>query len=136
VRKLAVGALTAGLFAVGAGSAFAASWHGIPTLTTGGAQFTGGKYAFWPSSQNHGGFEWKGKLTDADPDDGHGVYIQVKVSGYDWSRYNGKQKLSVSLDRVNWDGDVLHTDEAQIRVCRDKGSFNPDNCSPTMQYHR
>jgi hypothetical protein len=33
VRKFAVGILAAGLFAAGAGTAFASSWHAIPKLT-------------------------------------------------------------------------------------------------------
>ncbi|GAA5700656.1 MULTISPECIES: hypothetical protein [Streptomyces] len=46
MRKLAVGVLAGGLFALGAGTAMAVSWHTIPTLSTGGASFTGGTYAF------------------------------------------------------------------------------------------
>ncbi|MEV1053298.1 hypothetical protein [Streptomyces sp. NPDC049887] len=60
--------------------------------------------------------------------------MQVKVEGYGWSRYNGKQKSSVSLNKLNWAGSQRYTDDAYIRVCRDKGSLNPDNCSPTKHY--
>ncbi|WP_328551012.1 MULTISPECIES: hypothetical protein [unclassified Streptomyces] len=136
MRKLAVGAIAAGLFAVSAGTAAAVSWHTIPTLSTGGGSFTSGQYTFWPSNQNHGAFEWAGNLNDTDNGDGHNVYIQVRVEGYDWSRYNGTQKHSVPLDKLNWDGAALHTDDAYIRVCRDKGSLNPDNCSSTKHYQR
>ncbi|MFF0301601.1 hypothetical protein ACFYTV_13010 [Streptomyces sp. NPDC004562] len=135
-RKLATGALAAGLFAMGAGTAFAASWHTIPTLSTDGAKFHHGQYKWWPAGQNHGAFEWKGQLQDATHGDGHNVYIQVKVEGYDWSRYNGKQKKTVPLNFLNWSGAQRYTDDAYIRVCRDKGSFNPDNCSPTKHYQR
>ncbi len=75
-------------------------------------------------------------LDDTDNGDGHNVYMQVRVEGYDWSRYNGKQKKTVHFDQLNWDGAALHTDDAYIRVCRDKGSLNPDNCSPTKHYQR
>ncbi|MFF5479078.1 hypothetical protein ACFY5C_17265 [Streptomyces sp. NPDC012935] len=135
-RKLATGALVAGLFAMGAGTAVAASWHNIPTLSTGGAKFHHGQYKWWPAGQNHGAFEWKGQLQDADHGDGHNVYIQVKVEGYDWSRYNGKQKKTVPLNHLNWSGAQRYTDDAYIRVCRDKGSLNPDNCSSTKHYQR
>ncbi|KUL27482.1 hypothetical protein [Streptomyces regalis] len=136
MRKLAAGALAAGLFALGAGTAVAASWHTIPTMSTSGAQFNSGQYKWWPSGQNHGAFEWKGNLKDTNNGDGHNVYMQVKVEGYDWSRYNGKQKQSVPLDYLNWAPSQQYTDDAYIRVCRDKGSLNPDNCSPTKHYQR
>jgi hypothetical protein len=133
---LAVGLLTAGLFAVGAGTAVAVSWHTIPELETGGAKFIKGEYAWWPAGQNHGGFEWKGKLRDADPNDGDNVYMQVKVEGYDWSRYNGKQKETVPVGALNWAPPQRYTDDADMRVCRDRGSLRPDNCSPTKHFDR
>ncbi|MFJ2815007.1 MULTISPECIES: hypothetical protein [unclassified Streptomyces] len=136
MRKLAVGVLAGGLFALSAGTAMAASWHSIPTLKTTGATFSKGQYIFRPSGQSHGAFEWKGNLKDVNPDDGDNVYMQVRVEGYGWSRYNGKQKKTVALHKLNWDGAALHTDDAYIRVCRDKGSLNPDNCSPTKHYKR
>ncbi|MEU0084247.1 hypothetical protein [Streptomyces sp. NPDC006274] len=46
----------------------------------------------------HGAFEWKGNLKDTDHRDGHNVYVQVKVEGYSWSRYNGTPKKSVFLN--------------------------------------
>lgn len=136
MRKLAVGAFAAALFATGAGTAFAASWHTIPKLSTGGAEFNSGHYTFWPSGQHHGGFEWYGNLNDTDHGDGHNVYMQVRIEGYDWNRYNGKQKASVPLDYVNWSGAEQYVEDAHIRVCRDRGSFHPDNCSVTKEYKR
>ncbi|MEV0847638.1 hypothetical protein AB0J21_17510 [Streptomyces sp. NPDC049954] len=79
----------------------------------------------------HGGFGFRGKLTD-DPDDDNNVYIQAKVEGYSWSRFNGKQKKTVSLNKVVWDGAMLYVRTADIRACRDRGSLHPDNCSPTV----
>ncbi len=87
-------------------------------LTTGGAEFDSGQYTFWPSGTKHGGFEWKGNLKDADNGDGHNVYMQVRIEGYDWNRYNGTQKKSVPLDYVNWSGNELYTQDASLRVCR------------------
>ncbi|MFD9282376.1 hypothetical protein ACFWD7_34760 [Streptomyces mirabilis] len=48
----------------------------------------------------------------------------------------GKQKCSVSFDQLIWDGAAQYTDDAYMRVCRDKGSLNPDNCSPTKRYQK
>ncbi|WP_328772144.1 hypothetical protein [Streptomyces sp. NBC_00286] len=136
MRKLAAGALVVGLFAMGAGTAVAASWHDMPTFSTGGAKLHHGEYAWHPAGTHHGAFEWKGKLQDTDHDDGHNVYVQVKVEGYGWSRYNGKQKKTVSIGARNWAAPQRYTDDADIRVCRDKGSFNPDNCSVSKHYNR
>ncbi|WP_328839086.1 hypothetical protein [Streptomyces europaeiscabiei] len=124
------------LFALGAGTAVAASWHNIPLTTTSGAEFNSGQYKWHPSGTNHGAFEWKGNLKDTNDGDDHNVYMQVKVEGYDWNRYNGKQKKSVPLNFLNWAAPQQYTDDAYIRVCRDKGSFNPDNCSATKHYQR
>ncbi|WP_308400727.1 hypothetical protein [Streptomyces sp. AS02] len=147
-RKLAVGVLATGLFLTGMGTAFAgadggssevqarAAWKNIPKLTSGGVEFYSGQYKFEPSHTNHGAFHWKGNLKDASPNDGHNVYMQVKVEGYDWNRFNGKQKKTVWLDKLVWDGAALHTDDAWIRACRDRGSLRPDNCSATKAYHR
>lgn len=148
-RKLAVGVLATGLFLTGMGTAFAtassgttgaaearAAWKGIPTLNSGGVQFKDAKYKFEPSHVNKGAFHWKGNLRDADHGDGHNVYMQVRVEGYGWSRFNGKQKKTVWLDKLSYDGAALHTDDASIRACRDRGSLHPDNCSVTKSYHR
>ncbi|MDX2526833.1 hypothetical protein [Streptomyces europaeiscabiei] len=136
MRKLAVGALAVSLFAMGAGTAVAASWHDIPTMSTGGGKFHHGDYRWHPAGTNHGAFEWQGQLQDTDHDDDHNVYMQVKVEGYDWSRYYGKQKKTVSLNYLNWAPAQQYTDDAYIRICRDKGSLNPDNCSSTKHYQR
>jgi len=147
-RKLAVSALATGLFLTGMGTAFAsasqetgtvqaaAAWKTIPTLKSGGVKFYDGKYKFEPSSTNKGAFHWKGKLQDASKTDGNNVYMQVRVEGYGWSRFNGKQKKTVALDKLSYDGAALHTDDAWIRACRDRGSLHPDNCSVTKHYKR
>lgn len=62
--------------------------------------------------------------------------MQVKVEGHDWNRYNGQQKKTVPVGASNWAPSQRYTDDAYIRVCRDKGSLNPDNCSATKHYQR
>jgi hypothetical protein len=135
VKKFVVGLTVAGLFLVGAGTAFATSSHPISLLHTPGAQFAG-NYTFWPRGQHHGSFEWKGNLADTYPKDGHNVYMQARIEGYTWKRYNGKQKHIVHLDHHNWSGDQLYTTNAWLRVCRDRGSLHPDNCSHPRHFHR
>ncbi|MDT0418721.1 hypothetical protein RM574_24895 [Streptomyces sp. DSM 41982] len=129
---MAVAATT--LFALGAGSAVAASWHSMKTLTTGGAAFRNGQYTFYPKSTNHGGFGFKGGLADTSKGDGHNVYVQAKVEGYSWRRFNGKQGKTVRLNKVVYDGAAQYVRHAALRVCRDRGSLRPDNCSPTRSY--
>jgi hypothetical protein len=136
VKKFVVGLVVTGLFLAGMGTAFASSWHNIPDRTTRGVKFYRGRYIFWPRGKHHGSFEWKGKLEDAVSRDGNNVYIQVRIEGLPWKRYNGKQHKTVSLDHRNWVGSELYTEKARLRACRDRGSLHPDNCSPTLYYHR
>ncbi|WP_308377556.1 hypothetical protein [Streptomyces sp. ISL-99] len=62
--------------------------------------------------------------------------MQVKVEGYSWSRFNGKQRKSVPLNKLTYDGAARYTSDGYIRVCRDRGSLRPDNCSVTKHYQR
>ncbi|MFE2262887.1 hypothetical protein [Streptomyces griseosporeus] len=134
MKKAVVGLVAAGLMLTASGTAFAA-WDGqIPQLKSLGARFEQGQYKFNPPSTNHGAFEWRGRLVDTDADDGHNVYVLVRIEAHDWVRYYGKQKQAVALHHSNWDGAQMYTHRAQIRVCRDKGSLHPDNCSRTLTY--
>jgi hypothetical protein len=136
VKNVVVGLVAAGVFAGGAGVAVAASWHGLPDRESGGVLFHKAQYRLNEPGVNHGSFEWRGSLTDADHGDGHNVYVLVKVSGHDWVRYNGKQRKTVKLHHSNWDGAERYTSDASLRACRDRGSLNPDNCSHPVKYHR
>ncbi|MEV0978001.1 hypothetical protein [Streptomyces sp. NPDC049915] len=129
------GVLAAGVFLLGAGTAAATpGWHKLPLIKGAGVRFIDGEYRFNRPLQNHGAFEWQGKLEDADKQDGHNVYMLVRVEGHGWIRYNGKQNKTVSLHNSNWDGAQLYTHHAYMRACRDKGSLQPDNCSPTVHF--
>ncbi|MEV6331326.1 hypothetical protein [Streptomyces sp. NPDC051909] len=136
MRKWVSVAIAAGLFLGGVGGAVADSWHTIPNVHTDGVEFKGGSYVFEPKSRNHGGFHFRGSLRDVSPNDGHNVYVEVKVEAYDWNRFKGTQKKYVDLDKVVWDGAAQFTSQARLRVCRDRGSLRPDNCVPTFHYLR
>ncbi|MFI8963117.1 hypothetical protein ACIGO8_13500 [Streptomyces sp. NPDC053493] len=129
-------AVAAGLFMGGASGAVAASWTTIPHQYTGGAEFRGGQYVFEPKGRNHGGFHLKGDLADIEPGDGHNVYLEVKVEGYDWNRLKGTQKKTVHIDKVVYDGQAQYTSDAWLHLCRDRGSLRPDNCTTTLYFHR
>lgn len=80
-KSVACALLAAGLFFGGAGAAMAAGWQKISGLGSTGVELSRAKYRFNPAGQNHGGFEWLGDLVDADPGDGHNVYVQVRCRG-------------------------------------------------------
>ncbi|MFE0773013.1 hypothetical protein [Streptomyces sp. NPDC058861] len=137
MRKLAAVVATAGLFFGGMGAAAADSWHSLKEpVTTKGAQFQSVKYRWEPAGEKHGAFRFKGTLHDADGDDGHNVYLLVRAHRYPWQRFNGVQKRSVSIENTVYDGAALHTNTADMRVCRNRGSLRPDNCSPTRSFKR
>lgn len=135
MKKALAGVMAAAAFLMGAGTALgAADWRDMPTLSSSGVRFLEGKYRFNPAGQNHGAFEWKGGLKDANAQDGHNVYMLVRVESHGWVRYNGKQGKTVSLHHSNWDGAQRYTDDAEIKACRNRGSLHPDNCSHTKSY--
>ncbi|WEH18052.1 hypothetical protein [Streptomyces sp. VNUA24] len=134
MKKAMAGLVAAGLILSGAGAALAAQKGSIPQLRSDGVEFAAGKYKFNPPGTDHGSFEWAGKLTDAYPRDGHNVYVQVAVEGHGWARYYGRQRSTVSMRHSDWSGAQQYTDNAKFRVCRDRGSLRPDNCSPTKYF--
>ncbi|MEH0633585.1 MULTISPECIES: hypothetical protein [Streptomyces] len=134
MKKSLVGMVAAGLLLTGAGVALAEQHGSIPKVTTRGAEFSQGRYQFNPPGTNHGSFEWSGLLRDANASDGHNVYVQVRVEGHGWARYYGKQRRTVRVRHSDWSGAQQYTDNAELRVCRDRGSLRPDNCSPTKSF--
>ncbi|MFJ9018862.1 hypothetical protein ACIRPU_02565 [Streptomyces sp. NPDC102259] len=133
--KKALAGVMAAAFLAGAGTALGAEgWRDMPNLHSSGVDFLGGEHRFNAAGENHGAFEWKGRLKDAAPEDGHNVYVLVRVESHGWVRYNGKQRKTVPLHHSNWDGAQRYTDDAEIKACRDRGSLHPDNCSHTKRY--
>ncbi|MFJ3584347.1 hypothetical protein ACIPPS_19240 [Streptomyces sp. NPDC090127] len=136
MRKLATVAMAAGLFLGGMGVAVADAWHYPERLETTGAWLSDWSYTWEPRGRNHGGFHFKGDLIDRNHRDGHNVYVQARVEGYSWNRFNGVQMKTVRLDKIVYDGAAQYTSTADIRVCRDRGSLRPDNCSFTKPFKR
>lgn len=134
MRKWVSVAVAAGLFVGGIGAAVADSWERL-NLTTTGAKFNG-ETVWEPKDKNHGAFHFRGMLRDDEDGDGHNVYIQARVQGYGWSRFNGVQRKDVYVDQLVFDGAAVYSTDAQMRVCRDRGSLRPDNCSVTSFFTR
>ncbi|MFF0429933.1 hypothetical protein ACFYUJ_36885 [Streptomyces sp. NPDC004520] len=136
MRKLVTTAVAAGLLFGGMGAAAADSWHEVALFKTTGAHFAEGKYTWEPIENHQGAFHIKGQLRDVGMDDNHNVYLQVKVHGYGWNRFDGVQKKTVWIDKLVHDGATRYTSTADVRVCQNRGSLHPDNCSPTRHFER
>ncbi|MGW5775614.1 hypothetical protein [Streptomyces sp. NPDC003863] len=136
MRKLATAAVAAGLFFGGMGVAAADSWHDVALLKTTGAHFAEAKYKWEPAEIQQGAFHIKGELRDVGMKDNHNVYLQVKVHGYGWNRFDGVQRKNVRIDKLVHDGASRYTNTAEVRVCQNRGSLHPDNCSPTKHFKR
>ncbi|MEU6624655.1 hypothetical protein ABZ926_28310 [Streptomyces litmocidini] len=136
MRKLAAVAGAVGLFVGGVGVAAADSWHQISAFKAKGARFEQAKYRWEPAGAQHGAFHIKGELRDMDINDNHNVYLQVRVHGYGWNRFDGVQKKSVWIDKLIHDGAARYTSDAYVRVCLNRGSLHPDGCSPTKYFQR
>ncbi|AWT43114.1 MULTISPECIES: hypothetical protein [Streptomyces] len=134
MKKALVGLVAAGVLLTATGTAVAAWGAPMKDMKSGGVLFLNGRYKFNPADTNHGAFEWQGDLKDDDHHDGHNVYMQARVEGHGWVRYNGKQNRTVSMHHSNWDGAQRYTDTAYLRACRDRGSLRPDNCSVTQNF--
>ncbi|MFH8842494.1 hypothetical protein [Streptomyces sp. NPDC017868] len=136
MRKLVTTVVAAGLLFGGMGAAAADSWHRVALFKTTGARFADGMYTWEPVETQQGAFHIKGKLRDIGLNDNHNVYLQVKVHGYGWNRFDGVQKKTVWIDKLVHDGATRYTSTADVRVCQNRGSLHPDNCSPTRHFER
>ncbi|GHJ92148.1 hypothetical protein SNE510_16670 [Streptomyces sp. NE5-10] len=134
LRKSMTAAIVTGLFFGGAGVAVADSWHEL-NLTTSGASFKGA-WAWQSKKVVPSGLHVKGVLKDEKANDGHNVYLRLRVYSYPWGEIRGVQRKSVKVDKVLSDGAVLVTKEVRMHLCRDRGSLRPDNCTPLRLYKR
>ncbi|MBX9423973.1 MULTISPECIES: hypothetical protein [Streptomyces] len=134
MRKFATAVVAAGLFFGGMGVAAADSARDL-TMTAPGVAFKG-TYQWQPTTKIPSGLHVKGKLRDESKNDGHNVYLRVKVEGYAWGRLKGAQGKSVTVNEVFYDGAVLKTKEVRIHACVDRGSLRPDFCSPERLFSR
>lgn len=136
MRRLATISITAALFIGGAGAAMADSWNEFPETQTGGASFRSGQYKWEAPGKHHGAFHLKGRLADTNTKDGHNVYVEIRVAGYDWNRFKGVQNGVARVDALVYDGAARYTNDASVRVCRDRGTIRIDDCSTTRTFKR
>ncbi|MFC9384682.1 hypothetical protein [Streptomyces venezuelae] len=137
MRKLATAVVAAGLFFGGMGVAVADSWHSLKDpLTTTGAHFEDVEYRWEPAGAKHGAFRFRGSLRDGNYADGHNTYVEARAHLYGWQRFNGVQRGTVQLEKIVYDGATRYTNSADMRVCRNRGSLRPDNCSAMRSFKR
>ncbi|MFE3068879.1 hypothetical protein [Streptomyces sp. NPDC059247] len=134
MRKFATAVVAGGLFFGGMGVAVASSEHRL-TMQTPGVSFVG-KYQWQPTDKAPSGLRVRGDLYDKIPDDGHNVYLRVKIENYAWGKVKGVQRKAVKIDKVFYDGAVLKTKEVRMQVCLDRGSLQPDSCSEERLFAR
>ncbi|MER5307115.1 hypothetical protein ABT034_04845 [Streptomyces sp. NPDC002773] len=134
MRKFATAVVAAGLFFGGMGVAVADSAHDL-VMKTSGVAFKG-TYQWQPTTKIPSGLHVKGKLRDDNTNDGHNVYLRVKVEGYAWGKLKGVQRSTIKVDKVFSDGAVLKTKEVRMHACVDRGSLRPDHCSPERVFSR
>ncbi|MBD0709281.1 MULTISPECIES: hypothetical protein [unclassified Streptomyces] len=129
--------MVVGLFVGGMGVAGADAWHSVAEpLKTTGARFEEMEYRWEPAGEKHGAFRFRGSLRDSEASDGHNVYLEARAHRYGWHRFPGVQKKTVHVEDIVFDGATRFTNTADMRVCRDRGSLRPDNCSRTRSFAR
>lgn len=122
--------LCLGLGLAGVGTASAGSFY---HSTTGALM--NGTYEFYPNGVSHGAFHFWGTLNDT-KNDGNAVKQQVRVHGYGYNTWYSGVDSDVYLNQNVWDGAMTQTNYARAKVCRDRGSLYPDNCSTEQRYDR
>ncbi len=122
--------VSAGLTITGVGSASAGAFS---HSTTGGR--IAGTYVFLPNGYQHGGFNWWGTLDDTSKD-GHAMKAQVRVAGWGWATFYNSVDKDKYWDQVVWSPGDSQVNDAWAKICRDRGSLLPDNCSAERHYRR
>ncbi len=120
----------ASLSVAGVGAAYAGSFNHSTT----GVQFNG-TYSFLPRSSSQGAFNFKGTLDDT-RNDGNAGKVQVRVHGYSYNTFYGPIDADKYMNENVWDGAMLETSYGWAKICRDRGSLMPDNCSSEKYYAR
>ncbi|MFD8641581.1 hypothetical protein ACFV14_14875 [Streptomyces zaomyceticus] len=134
MRKLATAVVAAGLFFGGMGVAVADSDYNL-IMRTPGVAFVG-NYAWQPTTKVPSGLHVEGELRDESDNDGHNVYLRVKVEEYAWGELRGIQRGDLKVNKVYTDGAVLKTKQVRMQVCLDRGSLRPDHCSKQRLFSR
>jgi hypothetical protein len=122
--------ISVGLAITGVGSAVAGSFS---HSTTGGK--IAGTYVFLPNGYQHGGFNWWGTLDDTS-NDGNAMKAQVRVAGWGWATFRNSVDKDKYWDQVVWSSGDSQVNDAWAKICRDRGTWYPDNCSSQRSYRR
>lgn len=103
-------------------------------IATTGASWRG-RYRFLPSGKRtRGAFHFKGTLRVTDKN--NGAKLEVRVAGYSHTEFRASRGSSKNFDELVFDGAAQRTNDAWVKICRDRGSLIPDNCSKERYYSR
>lgn len=129
-KLVSIVSLSLGMIAVGAGSASAGAFNHATT----GANING-TYGWQPRSVSQGAVNWYGTLQDT-VREGNAVKMQVVVEGYGWNEFYNPKDANKYWNQNVYDYQALQTNYARAKVCRDRGTLYPDNCSEQINYYR
>lgn len=94
-----------------------------------------GEYRFLPpGKKTRGAFNFKGTLRSLDKN--NGVKLEVRVEGYPKRTFRAARGTSKRYDQLVYDGAAQRTKIAWVKLCRDRGTLVPDNCSEEEEYRR
>ncbi|HEY0358665.1 MAG TPA: hypothetical protein VGD11_08785 [Mycobacteriales bacterium] len=88
---------------------------------------TGGVVDYYPIGVRHGAFHYWGYLDDL-LDDGDRVKVEIRVEGYGPRTHWAPLDADATVDAERYDPQVTRTEHAWVKVCRDRGFPEPDNC--------
>ncbi|MBU7596884.1 hypothetical protein JGS22_004325 [Streptomyces sp. P38-E01] len=113
----------------------AAKWHKMNDQSTSGAQWSDARYRFLPAGpETRGAFNFTGTLRSTDKN--NGVYLEVAVHGYAPNVFRASRGTAKRYNKNVFDGAMQRTRDVRVRVCRDRGTLIPDNCSGKEEYVR
>lgn len=112
----------------------AAQFEQMDGLNTTGVKWKGSYRFLPPGKKTRGAFHFKGTLQSTDTNDG--AKLEVRVAGYAKKTFRASRGTSKKYDELVYDGAAQRTKDAWAKVCRDRGTLKPDNCSEEMFYER
>ncbi|MCK1795458.1 hypothetical protein MTQ01_05435 [Streptomyces sp. XM4193] len=94
-----------------------------------------GSYRFLPPGKStRGAFNFKGKLRSFDKN--NGAKLEVRVEGYGKRTYRAARGKAKTYNELVYDGAAQRTKDAWVKLCRDRGTLVPDNCTGEEYYGR
>ena len=113
-----------------ASTSAAVATYSFATLSTTGASLSSGQAQFYNPNTQGTKFYYSGNLNDT-ANDGNNPFVHAKVAGYGYATriYNTKGPgTSLAMNQTVSDPAGDGFSNANVQVCRDRGTLYPDNC--------